>query len=247
MSGGLEYERVEWPLVQQLKKLHWSHVEGSKSDPGVTGRGSFREVFLEERLRDAVKRINVDPAGQPWLDEGRVSQAVGTLLRPKAVRLVEINQELTELLLLGTTVDGVEGRDRGRDRAVRFIDWEHPERNEFLVVNQFRVDEPGGQGHKFIAPDLVLFVNGIPLVVIEAKSPTVVEPMVKAIRQLRRYASQRGPPEGNERLVPHRTSSWWRRTSRRRWRARSPQRMSTSRSGRPPSRCPRQLSVSRWA
>ena len=75
-------------------------------------------------------------------------------------------------MLLGTTVDGVEGWDHGRDRTVQFIDWEHPERNDFLVVNQFRVDEPGGQGHKFIAPDLVLFVNGIPLVVIEAKSPT---------------------------------------------------------------------------
>ena len=186
--------------MEQLKGLGWAHVEGSKSDPGVTGRGSFREVFLEGRLRDALKRINLDRDGQPWLDEGRVSQAVGALLRPKAVRLIEINQELTERLLLGTTVDGVEGWDHGRDRTVQFIDWEHPERNDFLVVNQFRVDEPGGQGHKFIAPDLVLFVNGIPLVVIEAKSPTVVEPMVKAIRQLRRYANQRGQPEGNERL-----------------------------------------------
>ena len=186
--------------MEQLKRLGWAHVEGSKSDPGVTGRGSFREVFLEGRLRDALKRINLGRDGQPWLDEGRVSQAVGALLRPKAVRLIEINQELTERLLLGTTVDGVEGWDHGRDRTVQFIDWEHPERNDFLVVNQFRVDEPGGQGHKFIAPDLVLFVNGIPLVVIEAKSPTVVEPMVKAIRQLRRYANQRGQPEGNERL-----------------------------------------------
>ena len=186
--------------MEQLKGLGWSHVEGSKSDPGVTGRGSFREVFLEGRLRDALKRINLGRDGKPWLDEGRVSQAVGALLRPKAVRLIEINQELTERLLLGTTVDGVEGWDHGRDRTVQFIDWEHPERNDFLVVNQFRVDEPGGQGHKFIAPDLVLFVNGIPLVVIEAKSPTVVEPMVKAIRQLRRYANQRGQPEGNERL-----------------------------------------------
>jgi type I restriction enzyme, R subunit len=202
VNSGPEYSRVELPLVEQLKKLHWSHVEGSKSDPGATGRGSFREVFLEGRLRDAVKRINLDRDGQPWLDEGRVSQAVGALLRPKAVRLIEINQELTERLLLGTTVDGVEGWDHGRDRTVQFINWKHPERNDFLVVNQFRVDEPGGQGHKYIAPDLVLFVNGIPLVVIEAKSPGVVEPMAKAIRQLRRYANQRGSvqPEGNERL-----------------------------------------------
>jgi type I restriction enzyme R subunit len=147
-------------------------------------------------------RINPGPDDKPWLDEGRVSQAIGALLRPKAVRLIEINQELTKLLLLGTTVDGVEGWDHGRDRIVQFIDWKCLEQNDFVVINQFRVDEPGGQGHKYIAPDLVLFVNGIPLVVIEAKSPGVVEPMVKAIRQLRRYANQRGSvrPEGNERL-----------------------------------------------
>jgi type I restriction enzyme, R subunit len=202
VSDGSEYSRVELPLVEQLVGLHWSHIEGSRSDPAVTGRGSFREGFLEGRLRDALRRINLDGDGQPWLDEGRISQAVGALLRPKAVKLIEINQELTQRLLLGTTVDGVPGFDHGRDRTVQFIDWEHPGRNDFLVINQFRVDEPGGQGHKFIAPDLVLFVNGIPLVVIEAKSPTVVEPMAKAIRQLRRYANQRGSaqPEGNERL-----------------------------------------------
>jgi type I restriction enzyme R subunit len=202
VSGGPEYERVELPLVEQLKGLNWAHVEGSKSDPAVTGRGSFREVVLEERLRNGLWRINLDPAGQPWLDEERISQAAGSLLRPKAIRLVEINLELTERLLLGTTVEGIEGWDHGRDRTVQFVDWDHPERNDFLVVNQFRVDEPGGQGHRYIAPDLVLFVNGIPLVVIEAKSPGVVEPIVKAIRQLRRYANQRGSglPEGNEQL-----------------------------------------------
>jgi type I restriction enzyme, R subunit len=122
VSGGPEYSRVELPLLEQLKALGWAHVEGSKADPALTGRGSFREVFLEGRLRSALKRINLNPAGQPWLDEGRVAQAVGALLRPKAVRLIEINQELTERLLLGTTVDGVEGWDHGRDRTVQFID-----------------------------------------------------------------------------------------------------------------------------
>ena len=47
MSGGPEYLRVELPLVRQLTGLGWSHIEGSKSDPGVMGRGSFRETFLE--------------------------------------------------------------------------------------------------------------------------------------------------------------------------------------------------------
>lgn len=68
MSTGPEYERVELPLVEQLKGLGWSHIEGSKSDPGATRRESFREVFLEGRLRDTIRRINLDPAGQPWLD-----------------------------------------------------------------------------------------------------------------------------------------------------------------------------------
>ena len=58
MNAGPEYMRVELPLVEQLKKLSWLHVEGSKSDPSATGRESFREVFLEGRLRDALKRIN---------------------------------------------------------------------------------------------------------------------------------------------------------------------------------------------
>jgi type I restriction enzyme R subunit len=201
VSEGAEHSRVELPLVEQLKGFGWSHAEGSKSDPGATGRVSFREVLLERRLRAALRRINLDRDGNPWLDDARLAQAMAVLLRPKASKLVEINQELTERLLLGATVEGVDGRNHGRDRTVQFIDWEQPERNEFLVVNQFRVDEPGGQGHRYIAPDLVLFVNGIPLVVIEAKSPTVVEPMAKAIRQLR-YANQRGSvqPEGNERL-----------------------------------------------
>jgi len=202
VSGGPEYERVELPLVEQLKGLGWSHIGGSGSNPGVTGRRSFREVFLEGRLRAALRRINLDRSSEPWLDEARVSQAAAVFLRPNAIRLVEINQELTERLLLGTTVEGVPGWDHGRDRVVQFIDWEHPERNDFVVINQFRVDEPGGQGHRYIAPDVVLFVNGIPLVVVEAKAPGVVEPMAKAIRQLCRYANQRGSPhpEGNERL-----------------------------------------------
>ena len=64
------------------------------------------------------------------------------------------------------------------------------------------MDEPGGQAKKFVAPDVVLFVNGIPLVVIECKSPYITDPMAEGINQLRRYANQRhlGLPEGNEQL-----------------------------------------------
>jgi type I restriction enzyme R subunit len=65
------------------------------------------------------------------------------------------------------------------------------------------VDESGGQAKKFIVPDLVLFVNGIPLVVVECKSPGVQEPIEEAIDQIQRYSNQRSwvaEDEGNERL-----------------------------------------------
>lgn len=75
--SGPEYTQVELPLVEQLKGLGWSHIEGSRSDPEATGRGAFREVFLEGRLRDAIRRTNLDPTGRPWLDDGRISQALG--------------------------------------------------------------------------------------------------------------------------------------------------------------------------
>ena len=109
---------------------------------------------------------------------------------------------MTERLLEGVSVSGLPDWDQGRSQRIRFIDFDHPERNDFLAINQFRVDEPGGQAKKFVVPDVVLFVNGIPLVVIECKSPYVTDPMAEGINQLRRYANQRGlgAPEGNEQL-----------------------------------------------
>jgi len=196
-----ERTHVELPLIEQLKTMGWQYIEGDIDVPDVTERTTFREVLLGGRLRDAVRRLNLDQAGQPWLDDRRVSQAVGALERLGARTLLEANQAATELLLKGTPVEGEPARHQGRDQIARFIDFEHPERNDFLVVNQFRVDVPGGQ--TFIVPDLVLFVNGIPLVVIECKSPSATDPMEEGITQLLRYSNQRDwveGDEGNERL-----------------------------------------------
>ena len=199
MSGD-EFDLVEWPGVEQLRALGWEHIQGTLWDPATTERESWREVILAGRLRAALERINLNDAGDPWLDEARVSQAVSALQKAGTggLKLIEANQRATELLLAGTTVPGVEGWYQGRDRTVKFIDWDNPERNNFLVVNQFRVDEPGGQAKRFIAPDLVLFVNGIPLVVMECKAPGPEDAMAEAINQLRRYANQRHEVEADE-------------------------------------------------
>ena len=113
-----------------------------------------------------------------------------------------------------------------------------PERNDFLAVNQFRVDEPGGQAHKYVVPDVVLFVNGIPLVVIECKSPYVTDPAAEAIDQLQRYANQRArvhDEEGNERLF-HTNQFVVATYSIRRWSAHLRREATTSPSGRRQSR-----------
>ncbi len=103
-------------------------------------------------------------------------------------------------------VDGVEGWDQGRGRTVHFIDWDHPENNRFRVINQFQVACPAGQADKHIRPDIVLVVNGIPLVVVECKSPYAGTPLEEAVNQLQRYANRRRDlgvvevNEGNEQL-----------------------------------------------
>jgi type I restriction enzyme R subunit len=202
MSARPEYAVVEQPLLQQLGGLGWQVIEGSKSDPVVTERESFRDSIIEMRLRAALLQINRGPDGWPWLDDSRLSEAVSSLTRSEVGKLIELNERMTERLLEGVSVSGLPDWDQGRSQRVRFIDFEHPERNDFVAINQFRVDEPGGQAKKFVAPDVVLFVNGIPLVVIECKSPYITDPMAEGINQLRRYANQRGlgAPEGNEQL-----------------------------------------------
>lgn len=200
MSVGAEYSEVERPLLDQLVGLSWTHIEGSVTDPAVTFRESFRETIVESRLREMLRELNPGPDGRPWLDDARVSEAVSELMRTDAGKLVEVNERSTERLLEGVSVSGLPGWDQGRSQRVQFIDFDHPERNDFLVINQFRVDEPGGQAKKYVTPDVVLFVNGIPLVVIECKSPYITDPMAEGILQLRRYANQRGAQEGNERL-----------------------------------------------
>ena len=119
--------------------------------------------------------------------------------------LVETNEAVLKLLYR-TQVDTNELTGE-QFPNVQLIDFERPERNHFLAVNQFRIDTPGS-GKNFIIPDIVLFVNGLPLVVIECKDANdfTSNPMEEAFRQLMRYSDQReetkyeGLREGEPRL-----------------------------------------------
>lgn len=204
---GWELEDVEKPFVAQLQGLNWQHTEGSLDDPATTGRNSFSEVIQRAALTERLRAINLRD-GQPWLDEQRIAEAFAAITRVGTGKLMEANQTVTELLLKGITVEGLPGWEGGRGQTIQYIDWDTPANNHFSVINQYRVDCPPGynSGKKFIVPDLVLLVNGIPLVVVECKSPSIPEPLAEAVDQLRRYSNQRKAAfeveenEGNEPL-----------------------------------------------
>ncbi len=205
---GWELEDVEKPFVAQLQGLGWTHIEGSLDDPAVTGRTRFAEVIQSGLLREQLRVLNLGPDGLPWLDEARLDEAVTAITRLGTHKLMEANEKATALLIRGLTVEGLPGWDGGRGQTIRYIDWDTPANNRFTVINQYRVDCPPGfnSGKQFIVPDLVLLVNGIPLVVVECKSPSVPEPLAEAVDQLRRYSNQRKAAmevddnEGNEPL-----------------------------------------------
>ena len=110
---GWELEEVERPLVEQLLGLGWRSLEGDLDDPACSGRSSFSEVVQEDVLRRQVLELNLHQ-GRPWLDEERLTQAVGALTRIPAHRLMEANRIATELL-----VGDLRGTGRERERLLR--------------------------------------------------------------------------------------------------------------------------------
>jgi type I restriction enzyme R subunit len=192
---------VEIPFIEQLKRMGWQHLEGDIDVPYLTERESFRDVLLIDRLRQKVKDINLTEDGTPWLDDHRINQIISKLERITSPKLIEANKEAFEYIVRGIDVEGDPVLHGGKEKTVKLIDFDNPGKNDFLVINQFRVDVPGGK--TFITPDIVLFVNGIPFVVVECKSPKLSNPMEEGITQLLRYSNQRqgvDEEEGCERL-----------------------------------------------
>lgn len=183
-----EYDLVERPFCEQLQRMGWDWIEGDPDLPESTERTSSHGVLLMGRLEAALRKLNLRD-GQPWLDDVRIAKAIRDLKQAAGHRLMEINQSATKLLLKGTVTDGLPDWDQGRPQPVKYIDFEHWDRNDFLVINQFKVELTSGRGH--VIPDTVLFVNGIPVVVAEFKSPGIQSPIHEAINQLLRYSNQR--------------------------------------------------------
>jgi type I restriction enzyme R subunit len=169
MSGYTEDHLVERPAIQLLRdELGWDPVNCFGEWDGGTsslGREGKREVVLTGRLKPALRRLN------PELPVEAVEGAVEELSRDRtALSLAEANREIDKLLKQGVKVEFPDPEHGGqRVEMVRVIDWELPENNDFLLASQFWV-----AGELYLKrPDLVGFVNGLPLVLIELKKPGV--------------------------------------------------------------------------
>ena len=204
-----EYLHVEKPFLDQLATLGWTVIDQGQgfipSDPAASLRDSFREWLLPEVFRESVRDINVTTDGTPWLTERQLDDLRSQILRQPNRTLLEANEAI-QALFLKAQVDRNEITGES-DPVVQLIDFAHPERNRFHAINQFRIDTPGCVKTSII-PDIVLFVNGIPLVVIEGKigDATTANPMHAAFEQLLRYRNGRpethaaGLREGEPRL-----------------------------------------------
>lgn len=196
-----EKNSVEIPFLEQLRSLGWDNGENEVlelemgSAPEESYRHNFNQVVLLPKLKKALRDIN------PFLTESQLDEVVTRITCFSTGKLLENNEKVLSLLLEGTTVSQNEITGE-KSPEVRYIDFIHPEKNILTAISQFKVAIPGTDHH--IIPDIVLFVNGMPLVVVEAKSPKLTEPIAEAIDQMMRYSEQRGDTgEGNQELFAY--------------------------------------------
>ena len=163
-----EDQLVEQPAIQIFAELGWATLSASEEIFGTGGtleRETTGEVVLVPRLRAALERLN------PALPPEAIAAAVDELSRDRsAMSLVGANREVYALLKDGVKVS-VPDHERGGQKAerVRVLDWDNPQANDFLLVSQMSVT-----GTLYTRrPDLIGFINGLPLIVIELKKPDV--------------------------------------------------------------------------
>ena len=171
--------KIEEFAIGLLEKLGYQYLYGPDIAPDGNRpeRQSFEDVLLLEYLQKAVNRIN------PTIPQDSREYAIKQIQRLNSPELIANNEAFHRMLTEGIKVSyQKDGNERGD--LVWLIDFKNPENNDFLVVNQFTVIENGANKR----PDVVLFVNGLPLVIIELKNPADENATVRsAYKQIQTY------------------------------------------------------------
>ncbi len=192
---GNEYILVEKPAIDYMTNhLGYTYLDGKLLTKESGERASNRDVILTKYLVDRLKHLN------PWMNESSLIKAVDILSNGSqhGTSLHEINENLYKIIVnLNLSLEQAEGTGKKKHHTVKYIDFDDVSNNTFHVVSQLRIK---GVNESCI-PDLIVYINGIPVVVIECKSPfKEMESDIKAgkkdgYEQLRRYMNLRGAVE----------------------------------------------------
>lgn len=166
---------IELWVIELLERQGYVYLSPDEQEPE---RGDLREVVLAGRLRAAVERLN------PHIPEDAREDAVKQVLNLSSQHLAESNEAFQRMLTDGVSVEVASDMGGTRGEIVHLIDFAHPRNNDLVVANQFTIPYE----HTSKRPDVVLLVNGLPLVVIELKNPTDEQATAKkAYTQLQNY------------------------------------------------------------
>ena len=171
-------DHIEQIVIQEFIDLGYSYVNGADISPdGMAQEREFDEVVLKHRLRNAIAKLN------PAVPAEAQEDALKKLLRTDSPNLFQNNYIIHKYLTDGVDVEYRKG-DRIVGDKVWLMDYENPSNNEFLVVNQFTIIENNINKR----PDVILFINGLPLVVIELKNAVDENATIhSAFNQLQTY------------------------------------------------------------
>ena len=181
--SGVSESTVEAVTLDWLVSLGWAVVHGPAIAPDMpaTERADYGAVVLDARLQSALARLNPD------LPDDALEDARRRLARPAGATLEARNRDFHRMLVAGVTVEYVDANGRVRGAPVFVLDFDEPESNDWLAVNQFTVVE----NRRERRPDIVLFVNGLPLAVIELKNPADENATIRsAFQQLQTYKAE---------------------------------------------------------
>ena len=175
-------DQVEQLAIEWFKELGYDYLLGYDIAPDSESpeRENYQEVLLSKRLHVALAKLN------PTLPTSAIDEAVHLLEKPQHATLIQNNRDFHKMLLQGIAVD-VKSEDDTKGEVVKLIDFENPANNDFLVVNQFTIK--GTKGNR--RPDMIVFINGLPISVIELKNPADEHADIfKAYNQLQTYKDE---------------------------------------------------------
>lgn len=175
-------EQVEQLAIEWFQSLGYNYLHGTDISPdsNYPERSNYQEVLLSNRLYTALTKLN------PSLPSSAIDEAVHLIKKPQHTSLIQNNRAFHKLLLQGVAVD-IKVNDEVRGEVVKLIDFQDPLNNDFLVVNQFTIK--GTKGNR--RPDIIVFINGLPISVIELKNPADENADIfKAYNQLQTYKDE---------------------------------------------------------